>query len=116
MSIRLLVSICESYRFKPGTHDVKKSFVMSRSRLRRDVYLKPKGKLLKVISPLYGMPDSPMHWFKTYGNYHRNALHMKPDAIDPRLCYRNEDGTLRGTLALQVNDTLFGGDESFLAI
>lgn len=41
ISIRLLLSVCASYRFSIGTRDVKKAFVMSRTKLRRPVFLRP---------------------------------------------------------------------------
>lgn len=76
----------------------------------------PEVQLLKVVRTLYGMPESPIHWFKTYSDYHRDELRMKPVAMDPCLWYRKDNHDLSGILALQVDDTLYGGDPKFQAL
>lgn len=123
ISIRFMMCITSSYGFDLATRDVKKAFVMSKTQLRRPVYMRapkemrlPKGQLLKVVRTLYGMPESPMHWFKTYGDYHRDELGMKSVAMDPCLWYRKENEKLSAILALQVDDTLFSGNPKFLAL
>lgn len=74
------------------------------------------GELVKVKKALYGMLDSPMHWFKTYSDYHKDKLQMKPDASDPCLWYKKEDRNPSGILGLQVDDTLFPGDADFMSL
>ena len=49
-------------------------------------------------------------------DYHRDELRMKQIPIDPCFWYRKESQTLTGVLALQVDDTLYGGDPKFLAL
>lgn len=123
ISIRLMVSISASFGFSLFTRDVKKAFVMSKTSLRRPVYMHPPkemklppGQLLKVMRTLYGMPEAPMHWFKTYSDYHRDELRMKQIPIDPCLWYRKDHHKLSGVLALQVDDTLYGGNPKFKAL
>jgi len=41
---------------------------------------------------------------------------MKPVAMDPCLWYRKDNHDLSGILALQVDDTLYGGDPKFQAL
>ena len=89
ISIRLNLALCASFGYKLCTRDVKQALVQSKTKLRRPVYMRPppemrlpKRNLLKVVKTLYGMPEAPMHWFKTYGDYHRNALNMTPTAMD----------------------------------
>ena len=123
LSIRLLLSISASMKFKIYTRDVTKAFIMSRTGgLRREIFMKPpkefelgKGKLLRVKRPLYGMPESPMHWFKTYSDHFQARLKMNPIPIDPCLLHAKDDSyNLRGILGCQVDDTLFGGNKEFL--
>ena len=123
MSIRTMVSICAAYKYKLHGRDVKQAFPKSKTQLRRPVFMRAPpemgvlpGQLIKVVKALYGMPESPMHWFKTYGDYHRDDLNMKPAAIDQCLWYCMKDQYLDGILALQVDDTLFAGSPSFLKL
>lgn len=76
LSIRLLLCLATSFGFQLSTRDVTKAFSMPKTPLRRPVYLRPppemglpKGFVLKVVKPLYGMPESPIHWFKTYTDF-----------------------------------------------
>ena len=96
---------------------------MSRTTLRRPVYLHPPremrlppGNLLKLNKTLYGLPEAPIHWFKTYGDYHQDKLQMKQDASDPCLWYQHTDVKPSGILVLQVDDTLFTGNTEFLKL
>jgi len=121
LSLRLLLAVTAIKEFELHTRDVTKAFVMSRTPLRRPVYLKPpsemqveKSKVLKVIRPLYGMPESPIHWFKTYSDYHRDKLGMTPSSIDPCLLHHGDGDSLTGIIGLQVDDTIFAGSSSFL--
>lgn len=123
ISIRLMLSMCAMMGHQICTRDVKKAFVMSKTRLRRPVYMQAppemnlkKGQLFKINRTLYGMPEAPMHWFKTYGDYHRGELRMKQLAMDPCLWYKNENRSLSGVLSLQVDDTLDAGNPKFLAL
>jgi len=96
---------------------------MSKTSLRRPVYMYapkemklPEGQLLKVMRTLYGMPEAPIHWFKTYTDYHRDELRMKQIPMDPCLWYQKENHSLAGVLALQVDDTLYSGNPKFQAL
>lgn len=58
-SLRLLIALTAIMKLKLYTRDVRKAFVMSKTPLRRPVYLKPpsemklpKAEVLKVIKPL----------------------------------------------------------------
>lgn len=123
MSLRLLASLSTSYGYELYTRDVTKAFVMSKTLLRRPVFMKPpsemklqKGKVVKVIKPLYGMPESPMHWYNTYLGYHRESLGMTQLDLDPCLLVSHTKGETSGMLSLQVDDTLFSGSKEFLSI
>ena len=84
ITLRLILSIAASYRFPVFTRDITKAFVMTKTPLRRPMYMRApsefklqKGKVLKVMRPLYSMPESLMHWYTTYKNYHREKLQME---------------------------------------
>lgn len=121
ISIRMLISLCASFTVSIATSDVKKAFVMSRTRLCRKVYLRappefqlPKGQLLRLVKPLYGITDTPMHCLKTCADYHRNEVKILPGASDPCCWYQNHNGELQGSLALQGDHILFAGTKEFL--
>jgi hypothetical protein len=53
--------------------DISQAYVQSDTRLNRDFYVRPpaelqlnKGTILKVVKPLYGVPEVGNHWFSTY--------------------------------------------------
>lgn len=77
-----------------------------------EMVLEP-GKILKVIRPLYGMPESPMHWFATCLKYHRSNLGMSHLPLDPCFLYMNDEEKVNGLLGLPVDDTLYGGNLGF---
>jgi hypothetical protein len=66
---------------------------------------------LKVIRPLYGIPEAGNHWFATYHAHHTDKLKMKVSTYDPCLLYSHEAGF--GIVGLQTDDTLFLGDQAF---
>jgi hypothetical protein len=66
---------------------------------------------LKVIKPLYGVPEAGNHWFNTYHRHHIEELQMDQSTYDPCLLYTNRNGF--GIVGLQTDDTLFLADETF---
>ena len=59
------------------------------------------------------MPESPMHWFTTYVDYHRTSLDMEQVPFDPCLLFHRTDERLQGIVSLQVDDTLYACTEEF---
>lgn len=95
LAIRLLLALVASYQLSLFTREVAKAFLQSHTTLRRAAYMRPPkemgllpNKVLKVLKPLYGMPESPMHWYSTYVGHHRNHLHMKQVPPDPCLMFK----------------------------
>jgi hypothetical protein len=89
--------------------------------LNRDFYINPPRELakrlnltddsvLKVVKPLYGVPEAGNHWFKTYHSHHLNKLAMEQSTYDPCLLHSNRPF---GVVGLQTDDTLFVGDDDF---
>lgn len=67
----------------------------------------PPDIVLKVVRPLYGIPDSVLHWYITYFLFHQELLEMRRARMDPCFLMRhNVDGSLDGVIVLQVDKSL----------
>jgi hypothetical protein len=66
--------------------------------------------ILKVLKPLYGVPEAENHWFKTYYAHHVKNLNMTQSTYDLCLLYSNKPF---GIVGLQTDDTLFLADKTF---
>jgi hypothetical protein len=102
--------------------DISQAYVQSTTLLNRDFYVRPpkeineilqlgKNTILKVIKPLYGIPEAGNHWFNTYHRHHTEKLSMTESTFDPCLLYSHNIGF--GIVGLQTDDTLFLGDYTF---
>jgi hypothetical protein len=104
--------------------DISQAYVQSATNLNREFYVRPPRELqigddsvLKVVKPLYGIPEAGNHWFKTYHSHHVEQLQMSQSTYDPCLLYSNDSDRHRpfGIVGLQTDDTLFLADEAFVA-
>lgn len=106
--------------------DVTQAYVQSTSELNRDFYIRPPPELatmlgikansdciLKVIKPLYGVPEAGNHWFATYHGHHVDRLGMTQSTYDACLLYKSDP---LGIVGLQTDDTLILGTTSFADI
>jgi hypothetical protein len=98
--------------------DISQAYVQSTTRLNRDFFVRPpqelkleKGSILKVIKPLYSVPEARNHWFNTYHRHHQDKLHIKESTYNSCLLYTNENSF--SVVSLQTNNTLFLADKSF---
>lgn len=76
------------------------------------------GKLLKVVKPLYGLPESPLNWFSTILSHYKSALNVKSTAHDQCILVRKVDSptvAVDGVVTLQVDDSTNFGTEKFHA-
>jgi hypothetical protein len=71
-----------------------------------------KNSILKVIKPLYGVPEAGNHWFTTYHNHHIKELGMNSSTYDPCLLWSNSPNYF-GIVGLQTDDTLFLANTTF---
>ena len=103
--------------------DISQAYVQSVTKLNRDFYIvaPPEltaqlgiaaGSVVKVVKPLYGVPEAGNHWFKTYHSHHTRELEMSQSAYDPCLLYCTHDSQF-GVVGLQTDDTLFLADLKF---
>ena len=110
-----------------GTHlylrDISQACVQSLTKLNRDFYIRPphelgvelgigKDSILKVVKPLYGVPEAGNHWFTTYHAHHTKELKMNQSTYDPCLLWSNTRDYF-GIVGLQTDDTLFLADKAF---
>jgi hypothetical protein len=66
---------------------------------------------LKIIKPLYGVPEAGNHWFHTYHQHHLDKLYISESTYDPCLLHTNENGF--GIVGLQTDDILFLANQVF---
>ena len=83
-SQRLLISMAISMDLDIYKRDISQAYTQSKSSLMRDVYIQPPAELelpndvrLKVILPLYGIPEAGTHWFNTYHSHHIKNLNLQ---------------------------------------
>lgn len=101
--------------------DISQAYVQSTTTLERPIYLRPPAEMglqdpmiLLAIKPLYGIPESGLHWFTTYHSHHTNMLHMQETRADKCVLVRRTGTQLQGLSALQVDDSYGFGDSKFL--
>lgn len=58
--------------FKVSTSDVNQTYILSTMAVQGPVYIEalkemgtPVGEMVRVVRPLYGIPDSASHWYLT---------------------------------------------------
>jgi len=131
-SQRLAIAMSVVYGLPAGfsiwIRDVTQAYVQSDTPIARDIYIRaPKelgiadGFLLKVLRPLYGIPEAAIHWWRTYSNHHKDKLGMRDTAYD--LCLLHTEGVFekkkrrsdaaQGITCMQTDDTLNCGNKAF---
>ena len=66
--------------------------------------------VVKVMKPLYSVPEAGNHWFATYHTYHKDKLRIKESSYN--FCFFNSFG-LFGIVEMQTNDTLILANNNF---
>ena len=114
--IALAPTLVKEYGMTLALRDITQAYTQSHTPLNREFWCSiptelkkkfPEGTILRVVLPLYGIPESGAHWFVTYAKHHREKLNMKPSTFDPCLMITkksNDDDF--GMAALQTDDTL----------
>jgi hypothetical protein len=69
------------------------------------------GTVLKVIRPLYGVPEAGTHWFRTYHTHHTEKLGLVSSTFDLCLLF-NDQAIIR----LQTDDTLIAATPEFMVL
>jgi hypothetical protein len=66
---------------------------------------------MRVIKPLYGIPEAGNYWFNTYYCHYLKKLYMSQSTYNPCLLYIDYNGF--GVIGLQTNNTLLLTDKTF---
>jgi hypothetical protein len=100
--------------------DISQAYVQSHTKLERPVFLEPPPEMalpddivLRAVLPLYGIPESGLHWFLTYQGHHKQKLRMQAANVDSCFLFRRQDDALCVTV-MQVDDTFGHGPPEFL--
>ncbi len=114
------------------TRNVSQAYTQSDFALSRPIYSRPPsemqlpdGCVLKVLRPLYGLPEAGVHRFQTHQKHHIAVLNMRPAAHDS--CFlvssspfgvnrASSDNEPFGIVCMQVDDTLDAGNSTFVAM
>lgn len=126
VSQRLILALAPSLypNCKLYVRDISQAYVQSKSNLNRLIIAKPPkdiahlfppNTVLRIIKPLYGIPEAGTHWFQTYHNHHQLTLSMIPSSFDPCLLITMKEGVF-GVLGIQMDDTLFLANENFATL
>ncbi|KAI0993306.1 hypothetical protein K3495_g14878, partial [Podosphaera aphanis] len=100
--------------------DISQAYTQSKSSLARDFFIRAPEEMgltsnmvLKVVLPLYGIPEAGTHWFYTYQKHHIDMLNMKLSTFDPCLLFNENQSAIIG---LQTDDSLIVATPSFMEI
>ena len=126
-SQRLILALAPSLfvmtkkQFGLWLRDITQAYTQSETELIRQIlaylpkeiaHLYPKGTIMKVIKPLYGVTESGTHWFVTYSTHHKEKLLMKTSTFDP--CFLiTQDSKGVGIVGMQTDDTIILCDKEF---
>lgn len=69
---------------------------------------------MKLLRPLYRIPEGIFHWYLTYLDHHLKFLHMKKSKSGQFLLIRHNDNELSGLVILQVEDSFSMGIRTFM--
>lgn len=90
-------------------------------KLSRDINFKATAEMylcnyeeLLALKPLYGIPESGLHWFATYQKYHDKELETSATTVDQCVLYLHYDDHLDGLIVLQVGHSFGFGSERVL--
>jgi len=74
--------------------DISQAYIQSNTYLSRDIFIRPPPKLnlqpeiiLRVVKPLYGVPEARNYWFKIYHQHYISKLKIEQLTYNPCLLY-----------------------------
>ncbi|EED11915.1 hypothetical protein TSTA_110940 [Talaromyces stipitatus ATCC 10500] len=115
----LTICITDTHLF---LRDVTQAYVQSTTPLTRNFYIRPPpelvhlfppGTILKVVKPLYGIPEAGNHWFRTYHIHHTDKLNMTTSTYNLCLLHCIDQSQGFGIVGMQTDDTLILADNTF---
>jgi hypothetical protein len=98
--------------------DIIQAYIQSTTRLNCTFFVQlpveiniEKGTILRVIKPLYSVPEAGNHWFYTYQPYYIEKLDIRQSIFDP--CLLHATGSDIRLVGLQTNNTLILASTTF---
>jgi hypothetical protein len=121
MSQRIILALTPTFQARGMElylRDITQAYVQSTTNINRQFYARaPKemnlheDSIVKVVKPLYGIPEAGNHWYNTYHRHHMEKLLMEQSTYDPCLMVTHKKGF--GIVGLQTDDTLILSDKTF---
>lgn len=94
--------------------NVTQAYTQSVIKLNRNIYARPPKEmnlpdnfLPKINGPLYVIPESETHWYRTYIKHHTENLKMRQSTYDLCLHQTSQQHNAFELLGLQMDDTIF---------
>ena len=109
---------------KLAQRDITQAYTQAKDPLSRAIFAYPPREMagefppdsiLRMLGPLYGIPESGLYWFVTYVKHHKVNLGMEASTYDPCLLFTNSDPAAFGIVGIQTDDTLILATEAFLS-
>ena len=115
-SIRLVLSMIASKKWKCNMMDVKTAFLQGKP-LERDIYIKPPKEaktsgLWKLKKCVYGLNEASRYWYNRVTD-ELAKLGLVKSKYDEALFYWRHEGRCEGVLVIHVDDFLYGGSTKF---
>jgi hypothetical protein len=67
--------------------------------------LYPRGTIMVVLKPLYGVVEAGTHWWATYFKHHQEKLHITTSTYDPCLLITTTKERF-AIVGMQIDNTL----------
>jgi hypothetical protein len=102
-TIQTVLALATRYNHKIHQVDIKNAFLNGAFLENETIYMKmplgmeltrEKGKVLKLLKPLYGLRQSARHWYSRLWGVLRDGLRMKRCEVDQAAFYRRKDNKL----------------------
>jgi hypothetical protein len=77
--------------------------------------LYPRGTIMVVLKPLYGVAEAGTYWWATYFKHHREKLHITTSTYDPCLLITTAKERF-AIVGMQTDDTLGLSDSRFITL
>ena len=123
-SITMFFQICLNMRFGLSFADIKNAFCQA-DKLDRPtgpIYVSPcegldlpKGSLVELIAPVYGLDDAPLRWHWTLISFFEH-LGFTRCLLEPCWLVKRERGKLIAQVLIEVDDLNLGATEDYMPI
>ena len=119
-SLALILSILSMKKWQCQAIDIKTAFLQGK-RLDRDVYLKPpkefqsQGIVWKLKKAVYGLNEASRAWYDRVKTEFEK-LGLTKSKFDEALFYKKSCEKLIGSIAIHVDDFIYGGNQQFMEI